>query len=474
MTVNVGALHRAAVSAYQDGHYDDALDRVASARAALPPNTVNVVLDELGLLSLVRGNYTDRAADEGIRLYQLLPALESSPDAWQAYYNLLKNQNVVQAALRVRREQRDLRLRRPDHRPLFAEALRAAASECAGGRRPLIVYPMIWPIAFGDTIVLHQFIRQRKRETPEAFIVLLMPLNRPDLRELAALSDAHDAVVDLTLLPDLEGDRLRTLTLEHDGLLNLSRQECIVVAFLGALRDAGLAFVVEKTRYFPVLDGQAYGAGWRIWERRAEIWLREGRELPRLVEPSRPKGRKFTLHFRDAAYGNEAHVRNVAPSAAQVIVDALAERYPGVELVRLGDAAMPRLERCRNASHEGLSLRAQIAEIQESALFLGSHSGPQHLATAVSDTPVVVTDYLTLETCTTMAASIARVAGEPIGRQVKAILYKRMWDAEGRPLIPTTHTVAARVESPSVEEVLAAVNAAVREETSIPVAILTA
>jgi len=299
-------------------------------------------------------------------------------------------------------------------------------------------------------------------------------LNRPDLRELAALSDAHDAVVDLTLLPDLEGDRLRTLTLEHDGLLNLSRQERIVVAFLGALCDAGLAFVVEKTRYFPVLDGQAYGAGWRIWERRAEIWLHEGRELPRLVEPSRPKGRKFTLHFRHAAYGNEAHVRNVAPSAAQVIVDALAERYPGVELVRLGDAAMPRLERCRNASHEGLSLRQQIAEIQESALFLGSHSGPQHLATAVSDTPVVVTDYLTLETCPTMAATIPRVAGEPIGRQVRAVLYKRMWDADGRPLIPSTHAVAARVESPGIDEVLAAVDAAVREETSIPVAILTA
>lgn len=471
MTADLAALHVAAFSAYQDGHYDEALDRLAAARAALPPNSVNVGLDELGLLSLTRGNYTDRVADEAIRLYQLLHELEGAPQAWEAYYKLLKGQNVAQAALRVRREQRILRAQPHDSRPLFAEAHGAAVRECSGGRRPLIVFPMIWPLAFGDSILLHQFAKQRKLEAPDAFVVLLMPLNRPDLRDLAELCDTYDAVVDLTLVPDMEWDRLRTLTLEQHGLLNLSRQEYIVASFLRALREAGLAFAIEKPRYFPVLDGFDYRAGWRIWERRAEMWLYEGRELPRLVESSRAKGQKVTLHFRSGSYGEAT--RNVPPAAAQALVDALAIRYPGLELVRLGDGSMPRLERCRNASHEGLSLRQQIAEIQESVLFLGSHSGPQHLSTAVSDTPVIVTDYLTLETCTTMEPTIARAAGEPIGRQVRAVLYKRMWDADGRALIPSTHAVAARVESPGIDEVLAAVDAAFRE-TSIPASIVTA
>ena len=121
---------------------------------------------------------------------------------------------------------------------------------------------------------------------------------------------------------------------------------------------------------------------------------------------------------------------------------------------------MPQLERCRNASHEDWTVGRQIQAIQESMLFLGCHSGPQHLAVACGDTPVIVTNYTVAPSCTEMGSNIAKTSNEPVGSQVRAVLYNRMWDAAGHELLPSPSAPAARIVSPSVDEVLAVVRGA--------------
>jgi len=436
---------------YSDGHYDEGIAAIRTIQNQHGQTTP--ALDELLIQCYIRGNYTDKAVFHAISLYRRLAGRSINEEMTASYYRILQNEHIVQAGLQVLHDLNMLK----DTEPLPAEmrVLDAVEEIIAAYRRdnsPLILYPMIWPVAFGDVLVLHQFIKQKKLQEPHARIVLIMPFNRRDLRELAELNTAIDYRIDVTLLAE-ESDRLRSLLLPHGDVLNVARQERMILGVLERLQAAGVPFDIEKTRYFPLLAWHPYRAGWRCWEKRAELFL-AGHELPKLCEQRFSKKKKITVHFREARYEDPA--RSVGVDQAQQIIDRLRQYYPEYEIVRLGDPSMTRLQGCRNASHEDLSLAEQVREIQESVLFIGTPSAPQHLAVACSDTPVICLDYVLAPSCSDPARdAIAKLSYEPVGRQVKAVLYLRMYDGQGREVLPYQHQEGVRVERVRPEELLA-------------------
>ena len=119
---------------------------------------------------------------------------------------------------------------------------------------------------------------------------------------------------------------------------------------------------------------------------------------------------------------------------------------------------MTKLQNCRNASHEGLTVLQQAELIQESRLFIGCHSAPQMLTVACSDTPIIVICYTCQETTESMDDNIPRLSYEPIGAQVHKIFYQKMFDKEGNELIPMQNNPdRARVEYPKIEDIMVSV-----------------
>ena len=412
----------------------------------------NPDLDYLLLMSYIRGNYTDKAVYHAIGLYQLLFRFEPGSEIFQRYLNLLKGTNILQTGIQVIRELKELSEIGPDYSSIYQDVLQQVIIDLSDQQRQLIVFPMIWPIAFGDSIVLHQFIKQKKKENSQAAIMLIMPLNRPDLQYLAELNSSIDYLIDITLLPDQEKNRLSTLNLSNQRFLNVTLQECIIHSILDEIKASHINFQIEKTRYLPLLDRYKYNAGWRIWEKRAELFVKYGIELPKLCLQKEKKQKKITVHFREGDYGAES--RNVKPQQSQELIDLLKTTYPTHEIVRLGDCSMTPMKNCRDLSQQNLSLQAQIKEIQESVLYLGSHSGPQHLAIACSDTPVICTHYTVAPECFNFNDQISKMSLEPVGKQVKALLYNKMYDQNNNLVLPNYEHKNVRVEQPVNSEII--------------------
>lgn len=447
---------------FRNGHYDFVIQAIKAEQRR--SGSTEYQWDWLLLNSLIRGNYTDQAVYSGLGLYQLLHRMEPGSTIFNAYYDLIKNSNVIQTGLQILRELKELEIRQPDYRHLYQDTLQTLIQDLQKNQRDLVIYPMVWPIAFGDMIALHQFAKQHKQEHPDAVYLLIMPLNRPELIELAELNrSTFDYCLDITLLAE-EKDRLRVPELYNQGLLNVSHQEHIINGILRQLELADLNFCIEKTRYLPVLEKYRYQAGWRVWEKRAELFLSQGIELPKLVAQTETKRNQITLHQREANYGDPA--RNTSAAVAQQLIDTLHRTYPDVEVVRLGDPSMTPLDRCRDVTRNQLNLREQIKLIQQSRLFIGCHSAPQHLAVAASDTPVICTNYTTNPFCVSLDRNICKVSNEPVGAQVKAVLYNRMFNPTGTEVIPTDYQPGFSVIPPSNDAVMAAVHQLLNRDAS--------
>ena len=436
---------------YCNGHYDKAIKAILQIHRN--EQSTSFQLDSLLIQSYIRGNYTDKAVYHGLKLYQLLHNIDSNNQFFSNYYDFLKQQNVVQAGLTILHELKELKEIKPDFSRIYKGINEKIYSECIGKR--IIVYPIVWSIAFGDMIVVHQFIKQKKLENPSVPVILIMPLNRPELKELASLNTAIDYVIDITLL-EAEKDRLHSLQLRNKEFHNISVQEYIIDCILQDLINNRFEITIEKTRYFPLLDDYRYTAGWRIWEKRAELYLSEKKELPKLTEQKYTKKKKITIHLREANYGEDA--RNVTPEQGQLFVNLLKGHFPDYEIVRLGDKSMTPLLNCRNACHENFSLNDQLREVQESALFIGSHSAPQHFAVAISNTPIICMNYGLQETCKSWNDHIPKMSLEPVGAQVKAVLYSKMFDIHENELIPRLNQKAHSVVPTLLEDVIALIH----------------
>jgi hypothetical protein len=323
--------------------------------------------------------------------------------------------------------------------------------------KPMYIVPVIWPVAFGDTIILLQHIKHIAQKEE---VVLICPLNRPDLKELLDLCSTWvSGVIDITLLEE-ERDRMNSLGLINPlGYLNISLQEFIIKELLEGYQSFDVYPTIIKLRYLPFLFGMenysdTIGYGERIWEKRAQMWLENKKELPKLVKQLAEKKNKIVVHFREGRYG-DSEARDIPYAYSQDLVNKLHEKYPDYEIVRLGDASMTLLDNCTNHSHNNLSVAEQIKEIQEAKLFIGCHSAPQMLAVATSDTPVICIGYTAQETTTTMQDSVARLSYEPIGKQVEKIFYQRMFDANGQELIPSQNNPHRKsLEMVDIDEIM--------------------
>lgn len=402
----------------------------------------DIQLDNLYMSSCLRGNYMDKALLYATGLYQKM-IYAKDQQTFEMYLGLIKSQNVVAASLRIIREAEDL-----NGVSFYTKEFK---DELRKDYRGATVFPICWPIAYGDMIVTHQFIKYFKQENPNKKIVVIMPLNRPELVELAELNTSIDRVIDITTMKEQERDRGISLFLENKGFLNLTIQECMIEELINCIEPNDTL----KLRYLPVLLKTPYVAGFRIWEERARLWLDEKKELPKLVENKRKKKDKIVIHFRQGGY-NDAKARDININYAQDMVNKLKEVYPQYEIVKIGDSSMYSLDKCTNAHAKNLTLKEQIKEIQEAKLFIGSHSAPQHLVVACSDTPIICFNYVVQETTRELSDNIAKLSYEPLGTQVKAIFHSELFDAQNNKLLPLhNHPHCVRYEHTDMNLVIA-------------------
>jgi len=323
--------------------------------------------------------------------------------------------------------------------------------------KDVIVFPMIWPIAYGDSVVIHQYIRTTAQQHKSKTIILIAPLNRPELKKLAEMNDSLDFVIDIMQLPEKEKDRGITITLMNNQFLNLSIQEKLTRSIISLIALQSKSYDILKLRYFPLLDGiPNTKSGMRIWENRAALWLNEKTELAKLVDPPEniEKNKSIVLHFREANYGEDA--RNVSNEQAQDIIDRLNEDYPDWDIYRIGDTSMTELDGCHNCLDA--SLEEQIDIIQKADLFIGCHSAPQMMALACSETPIICINYTAQETTREMGDNIAKLSYEPVGAQVKAIHYTTMLDADDNQLVPCQNHPNAVTKIPTdIEDLMESV-----------------
>jgi len=431
-----------------DGYFDESVKEILMYKART--GKTNPDLDTALFNSLLRGNYMDHWTFLGLRFLQFLHTIDHDKILFAKYLKLSAHL-CLQTSTSILMELDELNRKQPDYSYLYADILNQIQVDYKKAPFKLLVLPMTWSLAFGDMIVIHQFIKKKKVENPNLKILMISPLNRADLQWLAALNqESIDYLIDITLLPE-EQNREKTIYIKKDDFLNLSHQEYVVTRILKEL--ASIPYRIEKWRYFPILNEFPYQSGWRIWEKRAELFMKNKIELPKLMNQLYPKKNKICLHIRQANYDNDK--RDLSPAEAQDLVNIIHQHYPDTELVRLGDASMTRLENCRNASHENLTLTNQIREIQESCILIGSHSAPQHLAVACSETPVICLNYVYNDTCHIDPASqIARVSLEPVGKQVKSVCYVRLFDADDKPLMPHLAQSFSRIEHTTPQEFL--------------------
>jgi hypothetical protein len=301
----------------------------------------------------------------------------------------------------------------------------------------IVIFPALFPIAYGDYIVFNQFVKFIMNNIhefkPNVKSMVLTSLCRPEIIDLLHINDSIDYVVDLKV-SDEESDRLKTLSIKLNGLHVVSIQEFVCRVAISMLMQGENQLQFYKMRYLPILpDLQC--VRFRIWEERARLFLNEGKELPKLVPQIETKENIITVHFREAKYADPS--RNCKLSQSQEIINRLKSEYSTYKICRLGDSSMTDLEGVDiNLAKNGVSIEAQIEYVQKSKLFIGCHSAPQHLVVACSDTPVICINYTANESCDDMGDNIARMSYEPVGKQVKKIFYNKMQDKDFKELIP--------------------------------------
>jgi len=399
--------------------------------------------------SQLKGNRTPEAVYTGLLMMQNM-LFARTQEEMQAYHGMIVSNHVLQTGIRVMREVAEMSkdpnfLQKDWSEKYYVDPKIYDYCDTA-------VFPVIWPVAYGDTIVMLQNIKKWKDNGYRT--VVLYPLNRPDLKQLFECCPWIDKVVDLTLL-EAESNRNTSIGLIHSsGYLNVSVQEYIIRCILKLIPKAKIV----KLRYLPFLFGmedQIEEIGKRIWEERARLWVENKEELPKIVDfKNIVKKKQIAVHFREGKYG-DSEARDINPNYSQDLISELKKEYPDYEIIRLGDSSMTLLANCRNASHEDLTVAEQIKIIQESELFIGSHSAPQILTPAVSDTPIICICYTAQETTDSMDENIPRVTYEPIGNQVKAIFYQNMFDKEKNKLIPTQNNPDRdKIEYPEISDIM--------------------
>jgi len=397
----------------------------------------------------VRGNRTAEAVHTALSMMQAV-FFTKDEEVQKAFHAATVQDNVAQVGISTLAST-PMIPRNKDLKKL-ADTFVKKAKEFQATKK-LVIFPYIWPVAFGDSIVMLQYMMLEKLKG--CTVLAICPTNRDDLRELFETCTWLDGVIDITLMEE-EKNRQISLTLKHPtGFLNVAIQEYIITRMLRALPKAA----IFKYRYLPYLFGMENNpkiqTGLRIWEERARLYLL-GITLPKIVPtPAAEPLKKITVHFREGKYG-DSEGRDINPNYSQDLIDALAKEYPDYEIVRLGDSSMTFLNNCYNASHADLSVRAQMEQIQQSELFIGCHSAPQMLAVACSDTPIICINYTAQETTTDMETeNIAKLSYEPISKQVKKIFYVKMLGKDGVELIPTQNNPQrVRVEYEPIENIM--------------------
>lgn len=436
---------------YRNGEYDACIKAVKQVQET---EGSRIELDRLLSNALVKANRVDEAAYHAINMMQVAMQNDTNKEIFSGYYDLVKGNSIIQVAIKVLLEEHKMDkldfesdFYALSERIEYDVLLKYQDALLSYADTDVNVFPLIWPVAYGDCIVINQFVKEVKRKEPAKPIIVIVPLNRPELKDLFELNDAIDLLIDITLLPE-EKDRMRSLGLFNNGMLNVAHQEIIIKRIIELLKYS----TVYGTRYFPLLNNVVRIAGRRIWEERARLWLEEGHELPKLIEQKEGKQDKIVVHFREADYSDPARCVNV--NYAQDLIDTIIKEYPGYEVVRLGDAGMTKLHNCVNASHNNLSIVDQIKEIQQAKLFIGCHSAPQHLAIACSDTPVICINYMVQETSIEVGDNIPFLSYGPIGAQVKKIFYAKLSNEKGEFLLPRQNSPRANVEYQTIEEVM--------------------
>lgn len=417
---------------YSDGDYHNVLNAIQSLEDT--PFELHLLYQ----MTLVRANYT---VDAVMHRLNLLNAAILDDDT--NLLKIMKNELKQNLLLNVSTD--------------ILSSMLHLARECeieveditSFNNKDTYIVPIVWPIAYGDMIVAHQFIKDMKKQCKK--IILIMPLNRPELKQLAEINDI-DKIIDITLMPEEELNRHKTLTLINDkyGYLNVAVQEYVISKYLDQVPNA----VIHKFRYLPLLYGRKYFAGWRIWETRANMFLNENKELPKLCNFKGKKKKQIVIHFRSGGYNN-AESRDIKKNYAQKIIDRLNKEYPDYKIIRLRDKGMYDLFDCEEVFVEDTTIKEQAKLINASHLFIGSHSAPQHLTIACSNTPIICINYLAQETLLEMEDSIAKLSYEPVGKQVKKVMYVKAFDKDDNELLPIHNDKrAVRYDNVDIDELM--------------------
>jgi len=422
---------------YANGDYHSVLNIIQKSEER------SLNLEMLYQMALIKGNYT---ADAVIHRANMLSSAILSDDS--SFLKFAKDNLYSQMMLNIAFDILSAQIVLARDFDIKVEDIREYDN------KDTWIIPITWPIAYGDMIVIHQFIKDMKSKCKK--IILIMPLNRPELKQLVDLNyGVVDKVIDITQM-DEEDNRHKTLGLVNDkyGCLNLAVQEHIICKYLAQVPNA----IVHKMRYFPILFGQKYFAGWRIWESRADMFINEGLELPKLTSFNEErKKNQIIIHFRSGGYNNQ-EARDVKKNYAQKIIDNIKKQYPDYKIIRFCDKGMYELYDCENIYIEDVSLMEQAKYIAESKLFLGSHSAPQHLAVACSNTPIICINYLAQETVSEIGVNIPTLSYEPVGKQVKKIFYVKAFDKDNNELLPIHNDArAVRYENTDIHKIMEAI-----------------
>src|SRR3990167_129681 len=425
--------------AYCNGDYSQTIQLLLQS----PPPTPSPQWDMLLANTYLKMNHTEAAIERlrGMLLTAIYDA--SSQEIGKEYQQVLSGLDTLARLSMIDAQFTKLAL----SGQRFASRIQVKVE-----KEDVLVFPALWPVAFGDIIVFLQLIKKYEEDSGKKAIVI-MPLNRPELKSLADLSGF--IVFDVTRLPE-ESNRLKTIRLIDPELkvFNLAIQECMIREILEMLSKQVNSMTIIKLRYLPILRGVSVTVGSRLWETRAKLWL-AGEELPKLVAQKEKKKKKITLHFREADYADPS--RDINPNYQLDLVKSIKDKYPEYELVKLGDKNMTTIPGTTAAHNQDLNLTEQIKHIQESRLFIGSHSAVKDLAAACSDTPIIVLQQALQETATHNDQNIAALSYQCLSKQLVKTFFVRQFDALNQPLLPTQmNTKRVRFEPEPIENVMEA------------------
>lgn len=438
--------YRHAIRLHRDGFYEEACEILQTFEA--DPHIVSMIID-----CLIKSNQSEKAVAYTTVIFRQIfshPDKKKSAE-FASIFNRNYILNVGQRAffeLMMAKDEADFTLPKSMTVDETLELKNYNNYET-------LVFCSIWPCAYGDMIVYNQFIKHYKDVLNAKSVIVIAPLNRPELSYLFKINDAIDKIIDITLM-DEEENRLASLGLINNKLnidaprLNVVEQELEILRILKFLPDAK----IMKMRYLPFFFGVDYVNLPRMWEERARLFLKNKIELPKLIEQKEVKENQIVVHFREGKY-NDSEARDIDPVYAQDLIDKIKLTFPDYEIVRLMDKQMSKIEGVKEIYVDDGDISKQILEIQKAKLFVGSHSAPQHLVVACSDTPIICVCYTAQETTVAMDDNIARMSYEPVGSQVRKIFYQKMHDAAGNELIPIQNNTARKsLQYPEISEVI--------------------